>query len=258
MEQNSLIFGRNPVLEALRNRPESIEKIYIRYGTKGKAIDNIFHLARKFKIPVSTLDKEKYLRLVKQSEFPDTQGVVAILSVVNYVELTTLVRNAFESTRKPIFVLLDRIQDPQNLGAIARTAECSGVQGIILTSEDSAPITPSVVKASSGAILNIPIAKVKSLSITIEFLKENGFWVIGTDSNAKSVYWETNYDFALAIVIGNEGKGISSSILNKCDVVVKIPLFGKTSSLNASVSAGIILYEVLRQRGLPGSRLHPK
>lgn len=250
MDSGNIIFGRNPVQEALKNRPESLEKIYIRYGVQGSAIEEIQRLARKAKIPISFLDREKFKRIAQNFKIEDTQGVVAYLNLIKYTALEDLLRQSFEKTKLPILVILDRIQDPQNLGAIARTAECSGAQGLVLPAANSAPITPTVVKASAGAILAIPIAKVQNLGRTIDRLKENGFWIVGTSANVEKTFWEIRYDFPVGIVIGNEGKGIGPSIQKKCDFVVRIPLFGKTESLNASVSAGIILYEVLRQRGL--------
>lgn len=250
MTQESIIFGRNPVLEVLKNQPDKVEKIYLRFGVQGKPIEEIQRIARKQSIPITFLDKEKFKRLAKSTKTEDTQGVVALLTIVQYKEIDTIVKDAFEQTDKPILVILDKIQDPQNLGAIARTAECAGVQGLIVPSKDSTPITSTVVKASAGAILNLPIAKVSNLAKVIDYLKAKGFWILGTSSLAKDTIWKANFDIPLAVVIGNEGKGISRSLLKMCDLIVKIPMFGKTDSLNASVATGIILFEILRQRGL--------
>lgn len=245
--ENNIIFGRNPVLTALKTKPGTIEKIYIRYGSQGKPIDDILYLSRKQKVPVSILDKDKFQKLEKETNSKNTQGVVAYLSIVNYYELSSIIfMNLFQTN--PILLLLDKIQDPQNLGAIARTAECAGVNGLLLTSKDTAPINSTVLKASTGAILNIPIARVPSITKAIEALKKNGFWIIGTDPQAEINYWDTKYDIPLVLIIGNEGAGLSPAVKKMCDTLVKIPLYGKIESLNASVSAGVILYEIRRQR----------
>lgn len=248
MEFEKTIIGRNPVLEALHNFPHKVEKIYIRFGTSGKHIDDIISISRKFRIPLSFLDKEKFKNLEKKIGTANTQGIVSFLSIIEYFELENLISKALKRTDKPILLFLDRIQDPQNLGAIARSAECAGVDGLIITSKGSAPINSTVVKSSSGAILHLPIAKVSKPLETIEKLKGSGFWLIGTSPSAKLNLWDTNFDMSITIVIGNEGKGISPVVLKSCDLLVKIPMYGKTGSLNASVSTGIILFEVRRQR----------
>lgn len=249
MKNENIICGRNPVLSVLKTNPSNIEKIYIRYGSQGKNVEEILYLSRKQRVPISILDKDKFQKLEKETNNKNTQGVVAYLSIVNYYNLTDLIPLTL-SNNKPVILFLDKIQDPQNLGAIARTAECAGVSGLIITAKDTAPINSTVLKVSTGAILNLPISRVQSAVKAIQTLKESGFWVVGTSPDAEMNYWETGYDLAVVIVIGNEGQGISPQLKRMCDIVVKIPLYGKVESLNASVSTGIILYEILRQREL--------
>jgi 23S rRNA (guanosine2251-2'-O)-methyltransferase len=251
MEHN-YIYGRKPVLEALRNKPSTLEKIYLRYGLQGKEIENILITAKKERIPISIIDKVKFRKIEKEINAEQTQGVVAYLSIVTYLSLEELLSKALKETSNPILVFLDKIQDPHNLGAIARTAECAGATGLIITCKDTAPITATVVKASAGAILHIPISKISSQAKAIELLKDAGFWIVGTSPSAKVDFWHSKYDFPMVLLIGSEGKGVSPSLLNKCDLIVKIPLFGKVESLNASVSSGIILYEIRRQRETSG------
>ena len=148
----------------------------------------------------------------------------------------------------PIIVVLDEIEDPQNLGAIARSAECSGCGGMILTNKNSAPISPTAVKASAGALELIPIAKVDSLVQALEKLKENGFWIVGTDAQGDRLYSDDIYDSPIALVIGSEGRGMRPSTLKHCDYLINIPIVGQINSLNASASAAVVLFEILRQR----------
>ncbi|MCX7908679.1 MAG: 23S rRNA (guanosine(2251)-2'-O)-methyltransferase RlmB [Ignavibacteria bacterium] len=250
MKEENIIFGRNPVLTVLRNKPTQIEKIYLRYGVEGKPIDDIIYLSRKNSVPFSFLDKEKFKKIENEIQVPQTQGVIAYLSLIEYLELYELIDIAFQKEKQPILVFLEKIQDPQNLGSIARTAECVGAQGLILTTKKTAPINSTVVKASTGAILNLPIVKVDSTIETIEDLKKFGFWIIGTTPKAEIDFWDFNYDVPIVVIFGSEGRGLSQSTLKHCDAVIKIPIFGKTESLNASVSAAIILYEIRRQRSL--------
>ncbi|MFN3306099.1 MAG: 23S rRNA (guanosine(2251)-2'-O)-methyltransferase RlmB [Candidatus Kapaibacteriota bacterium] len=250
MKFEKIIFGKNPVLEALRCYPWKVEKIYIRYGSTGRHIDEILMISRKHRIPLSFLDRKKFKSLENKIDTENTQGIVSFLSIVEYFELDDLIARAFEHTNLPILLFLDKIQDPQNFGAIARSAECAGANGLIVTTKDTAPINSTVVKSSSGAILHLPITKVYKPFEAVEKLKQSGFWLVGTYPNAEMNIWNTNFNVPITIVIGNEGKGISRAILKSCDVLVKIPMYGKTDSLNASVSAGVILYEVRRQRDL--------
>lgn len=246
--KNFYIYGRNTITEAIKSE-KNIEKIYIAFGTKPDFVAYIYSLAKKYKIPCSTIDKGKFAELEK-SQFPPgtkTQGVIALISNVRTLSLDEL----FEKSRKhtsPIIIALDEINDPHNLGAIARAAECANVTGIVLTERNSAPLSPAAFKTSAGALEHLPVAKSSSLISAITEAKKNGFWVYGTDSNADKIYTDEDFNCPVFLIIGSEGKGLRDSTKKHCDVLIKIPLLGKISSLNASVATGIILFEILRQR----------
>lgn len=246
--KNFYIYGRNTIVEAIKSG-KNIEKIYIAFGSNPDFISKIYSLAKKFKIPCSTIDKKKFAELEKR-EFVSgtkTQGVIALISSVQILSIKEL----FEISHKqknPIIIALDEINDPHNLGAIARTAECANVTGIILTERNSAPLSPVAFKTSAGALDYLPIAKTSSLMQAITEAKKNDFWVYGTDSNAEKIYTHEDFNRPVFLIIGSEGKGIRESTKKHCDILVKIPLLGKISSLNASVAAGIVLFEILRQK----------
>ena len=245
------IYGRNVVIEALK-ACKPIEKIYFLYGSKGESISTIYSLAKKKKINCITYDKRKFQNLEESvgSVSNKSQGVIALLEIIENHTIEELIALSFAKEKEPVLVALDGINDPQNLGAIARTALCSGAAGFILTERDSSPVTPAAVKASSGALEHIPIAKTLNLINAIQKLKDNGFWIIGTDANSSELYTKEIYNGPLLIIIGSEGTGMHQSIKKHCDYLVRIPIKGDFSSLNASVSAGIILFEISRQRGL--------
>src|SRR3989339_160666 len=247
--QDSYIFGRNPVLEAIASG-KPIEKIFISFGMKGEPINSIYSNAKKAGIKCSNLDKRKFNELEKK-ELPrgaKSQGIIAIIRSFDTLNLEELIEKSFVNNKYPIIIALDGITDPHNLGAIARSAECAGASGLILPEHNSAPITPVAVKASAGAMSHLPIAKVNNLSQALITLKDRGFWIVGTSSGADSLYTDEIYNQPTVLLIGSEGKGLRHGIINHCDFMIKIPLYGKVSSLNASVSAGIILFEILRQR----------
>lgn len=248
---NDYIYGRNPILEALRSG-ENVEKIYLAQGVQGTAISSIFSAAKRAGVNIVTYDKRKFSFLEREvcSKEEKTQGVIALMKQYKELSLKELIDISLLNSKKPVIAALEGINDPHNLGAIARSAEAAGISGIIVTERDSAPVTPTAVKASAGALSYIPIVKVSSLINAIEKLKDAGFWVYGTDSDGQKLYSDPIYDSPALIIIGGEGKGVRPSTKKHCDFVVKIPLKGKVSSLNASVSAGIIFFEISRQRNL--------
>ena len=250
-EDTAYIYGRNSVIEALRAGKE-IEKIFIAYGTKGEAISSIFSLAKRNKVAAVSYDKRKH-QVLERKVCPrgaNSQGVIALLSQIHLLSVDDIAQNAFDKNEYPILIVLDEINDPHNLGAIARSGECCGASGIIVTERNSAPLSPVAIKASAGGLEYIPMAKTSSLIATLKDLKNYGFWVIGTDHNAENIYTEDLYDRPIAIVIGSEGKGIRPSTRKHCDLIVSIPMKGNINSLNASVSAGVILFEIVRQRNV--------
>ena len=241
---SDIIAGRNPVLEALHSS-QAIEKIYILHGIHGNAMEQIKYFAKQKGIVCAEVSPQKLRELSQGSE---TQGVLALRSLKNYVDTDDMILYAEEKGEKPLLLILDEIEDPQNLGAIIRTAECCGVHGIILPKHHSSSITATVSKTSAGAIEYVHIAKVTNIVSEIEYLKEKGLWIIGTKDNAELPFSQYDYSSPIAIVIGNEGKGMRKLVAEHCDVIVNIPLYGKITSLNASVASALVLYEAVRKR----------
>lgn len=249
----NVVFGRKAVFEALRNGELEIEKVYIQYGVHGELFGKLRSIAQKRHTQVGYLGKKEFLNLVNRyCPGANTQGIIAILSEIKILTLDELIEQAFERTEKPILVLLDKIEDPQNLGAIARSVECAGANGLILTTKNTAPITSSTIKTSAGAILQLPIAKITSVQRTIETLKRKNFWIIGTSNKAERFYTERIYDAPIVVVFGNEGKGLSNAVIKNCDFLVKIPMYGYIESLNVSVATGVVLFEIRRQKEMLG------
>jgi len=243
----SLIIGRKPVLEAI-NSGEEIEQVYILYGQHGGIVEAIRIAAKKKGIKCNLIPLERFRLLTNN---PNAQGVAAKKSEQKFYQLEEIISSS-KKNKYPLLLILDSIQDTHNAGAIIRTAECSGVGGIILTKHNSAPINEIVIKTSAGATEHIKLCQVTNLAQTLKQLKEEGFWIIGSSlSEGSKVYTEVDYKIPLALVFGNEEKGIRRLTIDNCDLVIKIPMEGKIQSLNVSVSAGIILFEILRQRGLP-------
>jgi len=243
MKEQDVIFGRNPVIEAIKSGKE-IEKIYVS-KTAGGNISKIINFAKEAGIVVSTTDNDT---LSKLAGGRNHQGVVALSAVYQYFEVENLLEYAEQKKEKPFLLILDEITDPHNLGAIIRSAEAFGVHGIIIPKRRAVGVNATVVKTSAGAVEYMRIAKVSNINNTIRDLKERGVWIVGTDVNAEKSFEELNYDFPVAFVIGNEGKGVSELVLQNCDFIVKIPMKGKINSLNASVAASILIYQVLLKR----------
>lgn len=240
----NIIAGRNPVMEALR-AGTMIEKVVILGGIKGNVIEKIKQMAKRNRVPVVEVGKAKFRELVSDTT---TQGVVAIVGTKEYVEVEDILAVAGQRGEPATVLILDEIEDPQNLGALIRTAECAGVHGVIIPKHHAASVNQTVAKTSAGASEHMPVAKVVNIAATLEELKGKGLWIVGTDGGADREYTEVEYDMPLAIVVGNEGKGIRQLVREKCDFLVNIPLYGKVESLNASVAGGLLMYEVVRQR----------
>jgi 23S rRNA (guanosine2251-2'-O)-methyltransferase len=239
------IEGRNPVLEALR-AGRSINKILISNDIeRHSAIAEILHLAKERKIPVEWLSPE-ILRTKISTRSP--QGVIAYASAKEYVDVHDLLDITRSRNEPAFYVMLDGLEDPQNLGAIIRTADASGVHGVIIPQRRAVGLTGVVAKTSAGAIEYVPVARVVNLNNAIKTLKENNIWVIGIDQGVKRTFTEIDFKLPTVIVIGGEGKGLSRLVKENCDEVASIPMKGKISSLNASVAAAVAMYEVLRQR----------
>lgn len=238
------VEGRNSVLELL-DSDRDINKIFIEKGEKHGSINKIIAKAREKRVVIVEVDRQK---LNKMAQTENHQGVIAIVPPFNYCEVKDILDEAYRKNEKPFILILDGIEDPHNLGAIIRTAETAGVHGIIIPKRRACNVNSTVYKVASGAVEHMKIARVNNLNDEIKYLKDNDVWVHGTAVEASKYYYEENLTGAIAIVIGNEGKGMSNLVKENCDVLLKIPMKGKISSLNASVSAGIVMYEVVKQR----------
>ena len=236
------IIGRNPVMEALRNDRE-IEKILVGKGAEG-SITKIIGIAKDKGIPIYQSDK---LTLDRIAAGAPHQGVIAYASAYSYSTMEDIYAKAEASGEPPLVVILDNLEDPHNLGAIMRTAECAGAHGVIIPKRRSVGLTDTVAKSSAGAIEYMPCVKVANIGQTIDQLKEDGFWVAACDMDGVP-YYEQDLTGKLAIVIGSEGAGISQLVKKKCDFTVSMPMVGKITSLNASNAAAVLMYEVRRQR----------
>ena len=246
MSFENYIEGRNPVMEALKAGRE-IEKILVAKGANQGSINKVVGKAKDKKIVVQYVERNK---LDSMSETGSHQGVIAIASAHSYKTIDDILQLAKDKNEDPFIIILDEIEDPHNLGAILRTAECAGAHGVIIPKRRAVGLTSIVSKTSAGAIEYIPVAKVSNIAQTIDILKEKGIWVFGADMSGENNYFDKDLKGPIALVIGSEGKGIGRLIKEKCDFLVKIPMIGRVDSLNASVAASVLIYEVLRQRGL--------
>lgn len=238
------VEGRNSVFELL-NSNRDINKIYIQKGEKHGAINKIISLAKEKHIVISEIEKNK---LDQMSQTKNHQGIIAVVPPFNYCEVDDILQLAKSKQEDPFIIILDGIEDPHNLGSIIRTAETAGVHGIVIPKRRCSLVNSTVSKTSAGAVEHMKIARVSNLVQTIEYLKEKDVWICGTDMDTSTYYYNQDLKGAIAIVIGSEGFGMSRLVKEKCDFLVKIPMKGKVTSLNASVSAGIVIYEVVKQR----------
>ena len=243
-EYSDQVEGRNAVLELLESQKD-INKLFIESGEKHGSINKIIAKAKERKVIIIEKDKKQMKEMARTENY---QGVIAIVPPFEYCEVEDIIEEAKSKNEDPFILILDGIEDPHNLGAIIRTAETAGVHGIIIPKRRAASVNSTVNKVSAGATEYMKIARVNNITETIKTLKKNDIWVCGTDMNAKSYYYQENYKMPIAIVIGSEGFGMSRLVKENCDFMVKIPMKGKITSLNASVSAGIIIYEVVKQR----------
>ncbi len=242
-KKDDIIAGRNPVCEALSSgRP--IESILVSKNNHAGSIVAIISKAKKKGITIKEVDSKK---LDFMTGGATHQGIVAVTAIKEYSTVEDILSLAKERGEAPFIVILDEIEDPHNLGAIIRTAECSGAHGVIIKKRHSAGLSYTVGKASAGAVEYVPVARVTNISAVIDDLKEQGVWVYGADMNGTD-YTKCDFSGGCALVIGNEGKGISRLVREKCDTIVSLPLKGKINSLNASVAAGILMYKVAQGR----------
>lgn len=242
------ILGRHSIQEALRSGRE-IEKILLAEGVQKGTIQPLFKQIQEAKIPYQWVPRSKLDQL---SDGGNHQGIMAQVAAYQYATLDDLFNRAEEKKQPPFFVLLDGIEDPHNLGSILRTADAAGVHGVIIPKRRAVGLTSVVAKTSAGAIEYVPVARVTNLNRIADELKERGVWLVGSDGRAEQEYSQVDYSMPVAIVIGNEGQGMSHLMKKKCDFLVKLPMMGRVTSLNASVAAGLLMYEVLRGRKAHG------
>lgn len=243
-EYNDQVEGRNAVLELLESGRD-INKILVANGEKHGSIHKILAIAKERKIIVTEIEKNKLNQI---AQTPNNQGVIAIVPPYDYCEVEDILDEAKRKNEKPFILILDGIEDPHNLGSIIRTAETAGVHGIIIPKRRAASVNSTVSKVSAGAVEYMKIARVNNINETIRYLKEQDVWICGTDMDTDTIYTKQDYKMPIAIVIGSEGFGMSRLVKENCDFLIKIPMKGKITSLNASVSAGIVMYEVVKQR----------
>ena len=243
MENSNIICGRNPVLEALRSGRE-IDRLFVAHGTGGGSVTAIIAKCRAKGILIKEISPQK---LDYYCGGANHQGVAVMFASQEYATVEDMFALAETRGEKPFLIICDEIEDPHNLGAIIRTAEATGVHGVIIPERRSASLNATVAKAACGALEYVPVARVTNIANTIDALKQRGVWVFGADMDGDD-YTRTDFDTPCALVIGNEGKGIGALTAKKCDAVISLPMCGKINSLNASVAAGILMYEVVRSR----------
>lgn len=240
---NEIVFGFRAVIEAVESGAD-IDKIFLKKDVQSEFARDLYAAVKGRDIPVFRVPVEKINKLCKKNH----QGIMAFVSPVAYQKITSIIPALYEQGKNPLVVVLDGITDTRNFGAIARTCECAGVDAIVIPQQGSASITPDAVKTSAGALLRIPVCREHNLQFVLNFLKDSGLKVVGASEKASKFYTEEDLTVPVAIVMGAEDKGISAANIELCDECLRIPIEGFTASLNVSVAAGIMIYEVIRQR----------
>lgn len=239
------IYGKNPVVEAMEAGHE-INKMLVLEGSKDRNLQKVVEMAKQRKIMLQFVERKMLDKIV---EGENHQGVIAYVSPYEYYEVEDILKIASDKGEPAFLIICDEITDPHNLGSIIRTANAVGAHGVIIPKRRSAAINQTVVKTSCGAVEYVPVARVTNITQTIKLLKEKGVWIVGTEMGAP-LYYESNLTGNIAIVIGNEGDGIGRLVKETCDFMISLPMMGQVSSLNASVAASVVMYEVVRQRNI--------
>ena len=242
MGKPNLIFGMHSLLEALEAGRE-IDKILLKRGLRSEEVSRITALARERTIPLQIVPEERLTRLTRKQH----QGVIAFISEIEYTPLETLIPMLYEAGRSPFVLLLDGLTDVRNFGAIARTAECAGVDALIIPERGSVTVTADAIKTSAGALHRLPVCRVSSIMSTVSLLQASGLKIVAASEKARDVYTETELRLPLGLVLGAEDEGVSEEVLRRADHIVRIPQVGAIGSLNVSVAAGILIYEIVRQ-----------
>ena len=244
-EKQDLIFGTRPVTEALKSGKE-LEKVLIQKGLGSHTFKELIPLLKERKIPYQVVPKEKLNRITRKNH----QGVIATVSPVEFYNIEQIIPGIYEQGKTPLILMLDKVTDVRNFGAILRTAHSAGVHAVVIPDKNSAQLNPGTVKSSAGAIFKIPICRTPNLKETITFLKNSGLKIVAVTEKGTSDYFTRDLSGAVALIMGSEGEGISPAYLKLSDIQVKIPMLGEIESLNVSVATGIILYDIVRQREL--------
>jgi 23S rRNA (guanosine2251-2'-O)-methyltransferase len=239
------IFGIRAIAEAIKSGKE-IEKLLIRKGLAGDLFKEVFDLVRENNVPFQYVPEEKLNRVTRKNH----QGIIAFLSPIEYSNIEQLIPMLFEQGKTPFILVLDSLTDVRNIGAIARSAECAGVDAIVVPEKGSAQINADAVKTSAGALHYIPMCRVKSLHLTVKFLKESGLQVFAATEKAADLYYTKDYSTPMAMIMGSEDEGISTDLLKIADSLIRIPITGKVQSLNVSAATSVLLYEVVKQRSI--------
>ena len=247
LKSNEYIFGIRAVIEAIRAGRE-IDRLLIKKDLSGELSAELFEGIREYRWVSQRVPIEKLNKITRKNH----QGVIAILSPISYASLDELIPSVFESGKTPFFVLLDGLTDVRNFGAIARTCECAGVDAIIIPERNSVSVNADAVKTSAGALNHIPVARVRNINSAIKLLKNSGVTVVGVSEKTNQNYTEADFSLPTALVLGAEDTGIAMENIRECDVLAAIPMFGNINSLNVSVAAGVVIYEVIRQRATLG------
>ena len=242
MGKPNLIFGMHPLLEASEAGRE-IDKILLKRGLRSEEVSRITALARERTIPLQFVPEERLTRLTRKQH----QGVIAFISEIEYTPLETLIPMLYEAGRSPFVLLLDGLTDVRNFGAIARTAECAGVDALIIPERGSVTVTADAIKTSAGALHRLPVCRVSSIMSAVSLLQASGLKIVAASEKARDVYTETELRLPLGLVLGAEDEGVSEEVLRRADHIVRIPQVGAIGSLNVSVAAGILIYEIVRQ-----------
>ncbi|MCX6251527.1 MAG: 23S rRNA (guanosine(2251)-2'-O)-methyltransferase RlmB [Bacteroidetes bacterium] len=243
MTNDNFIYGIHPVIEAIKAGKE-IDKLFVQKGLKGEGFHLIYEYIKELEIPFQFVPVEKLNRMTRQNH----QGIIAYISEISYQKLDLLIPYVYEQGRVPLLLVLDKITDVRNLGAIARTAECAGVDGLLLPSKGSAQINADAIKTSAGALYKLPVSRCTNLKESIQYMKNSGLRIFAATEKATISYTEADFTHPMALILGSEDIGISDEYLKLADDKIGIPLYGEIESLNVSVATGILLYEILRQR----------
>jgi 23S rRNA (guanosine2251-2'-O)-methyltransferase len=243
--QQEMVYGIRPVLEAV-DAGKEVEKVFIQKGLRSNTFTELMQVLKEHSVPFQFVPIEKLNRITRKNH----QGVVAYISPVAFYRIEDVLPGIYERAETPFVLMLDRVTDVRNFGAILRTAECSGVHAVVIPSRNTAQLNSGTVKSSAGAIFKVPICRSDNLKMTLDYLKQSGLSIVAATEKTEQTCFNTDLSGPLALLLGSEGEGISEEYLKKADVRVRIPVLGEIESLNVSVAAGVLMYEIVRQRGI--------